>query len=401
MSNMVNKKVLYFTNLFPFFDDLQGGSFLTNRLKEMKSIGLSFKVYGIIPDDTLLVKMLKKRSGKKIYDASYTHFETEGINYEYLSIKRNIFNVFKERLQREKTFLEYNDLILNEIYNDIKNEDFQLIHAHGMYEPPAGLLAKHFSEKLKIPYIITCHGSDINYKMPLTPKLYVDTFEHAAKVIFVSNAILNKAKSYGYSGKNAVIIPNGVNIDLFKMLDKEKIKQELHFTRKVVGFVGNLLPVKRADQLPEIFEEINQNFETDFLIIGEGRLKNKIKKDCRKKNLNVTFTGKLSHEKIPYYLNAMDGLILPSRNEGFPCVVLEAQACGVPVVGSNNGGISEAIGEGGIVVNEGENFEKRFADAVIKILEKPIDKNFLRNRATEYSWDNIVKKELEIYQNIS
>ena len=396
----MNKKVLYFTNLFPFFDDLQGGSFLTNRLKEMKEKNLSFKVYGIIPDDTVLVKMLKKRSGKKIYDTSYTHFETEGIDYEYLSIKRNIFNVFKERLQREKTFLEYNELIFNQIYNNVKRENFQLIHAHGMYEPPAGLIAKHFSEKLKIPYIITCHGSDVNYKMPLTPKLYIDTFEQAAKVIFVSNAILNKAKSYGYSGKNAGIIPNGVNIDLFKMLDKEKIKQELHFTKKVVGFVGNLLPVKRADKLPEIFEEINQNFETDFLIIGEGRLKNKIEKNCRKKNLNITFTGKLPHEKISYYLNAMDVLILPSRNEGFPCVVLEAQACGVPVVGSNNGGIPEAIGEGGIVVNEGENFEKRFAEGVIKMLKNPIDKNFLRNRATEYSWNNITKMEFDIYQNL-
>ncbi len=396
----MNKKVLYFTNLFPFFDDLQGGSFLTNRLKEMKEKNLSFKVYGIIPDDTVLVKMLKKRSGKKIYDTSYTHFETEGIDYEYLSIKRNIFNVFKERLQREKTFLEYNELIFNQIYNNVKRENFQLIHAHGMYEPPAGLIAKHFSEKLKIPYIITCHGSDVNYKMPLTPQLYIDTFEQAAKVLFVSNAILNKAKSYGYSGKNAVIIPNGVNIDLFKMLDKEKIKQELHFIRKVVGFVGNLLPVKRADKLPEIFEEINQNFETDFLIIGEGRLKNKIEKNCRKKNLNITFTGKLPHEKISYYLNAMDVLILPSRNEGFPCVVLEAQACGVPVVGSNNGGIPEAIGEGGIVVNEGENFEKRFAEGVIKILKNPIDKNFLRNRATEYSWNNITKMEFDIYQNL-
>ncbi|MBP8945608.1 MAG: hypothetical protein KBG25_06910, partial [Paludibacteraceae bacterium] len=68
---------------------------------------------------------------------------------------------------------------------------------------------------------------------------------------------------------------------------------------------------------------------------------------------------------------------------------------------SNNGGIPEAIGEGGIVVNEGENFEKRFAEGVIKILKNPIDKNFLRNRASEFSWDNIVKKELEIYQNIS
>ena len=51
-------------------------------------------------------------------------------------------------------------------------------------------------------------------------------------------------------------------------------------------------------------------------------------------------------------------MILPSRNEVWPCVVLEAQACGVPVVGSSNGGIPEAIGDGGIVIEEGEDFDK-------------------------------------------
>jgi len=79
-------------------------------------------------------------------------------------------------------------------------------------------------------------------------------------------------------------------------------------------------------------------------------------------------------------MNAMDVMILPSRNEGFGAVIIEAQACGVPVVGSSNGGIPEAIGDGGIVVEEGENFEKRFAEAVINFLENPIDSNYIREK---------------------
>jgi len=116
--------------------------------------------------------------------------------------------------------------------------------------------------------------------------------------------------------------------------------------------------------------------------------------------LKVKFVGRVPNDEVPYYMNAMDVMILPSRNEGWPCVVLEAQACGVPVVGSSNGGIPEAIGDGGIAVEEGENFEKRFAEAVINLLENPIDSNCIREKALEYSWENIVKKEVKVYEEV-
>jgi len=63
--------------------------------------------------------------------------------------------------------------------------------------------------------------------MQLSPELYIDVFENAAKVVFVSNAILERAKDYGYSGNNAIVSPNGVDLDNFKLLDKNKIKLEL------------------------------------------------------------------------------------------------------------------------------------------------------------------------------
>lgn len=99
-------------------------------------------------------------------------------------------------------------------------------------------------------------------------------------------------------------------------------------------------------------------------------------------------------------MNAMDVMILPSRNEGFGAVVIEAQSCGVPVVGSDNGGIPEAVGNGGIIVKEGDYFEKRFATAVIELLDNPIDSETLRQRSLSFSWQNIVNKELEIYEKL-
>lgn len=397
---MSNKNFLIFTNLFPYFNDTQGGSFITNRLMIFKSLNIDFNVYAIIPDDTYFVKLLKKYSGKKIFDNTKNNFELNGINYNYIKIHRNLLNVIKERTIREKIFLQYSNHILKILYDQIKNQNYNLIIAHGMYDPPAGLIAKIFSEKLNIPYIVNCQGSDINYKMQLSPELYIDVFENAAKVVFVSNAILERAKDYGYSGNNAIVSPNGVDLDNFKLLDKNKIKIELGLKNKVVGFVGNLLPVKRADKLPEIFYEINKQKEVDFLVVGDGPLKKEIEQRCKEKNLNVLFTGKIPHDEIPKYMNAMDVMILPSRNEGFGAVVIEAQSCGVPVVGSDNGGIPEAVGNGGIIVKEGDYFEKRFATAVIELLDNPIDSETLRQRSLSFSWQNIVNKELDIYEKL-
>jgi glycosyltransferase involved in cell wall biosynthesis len=398
--NMPDKNFLIFTNLFPYFNDTQGGSFITNRLMIFKSLNINFNVYALIPDDTFFVKMLKKYSGKKIFDDPKTNFEIHEINYNFITIHRNLLNVIKERTIREKIFLKYSDNILNQLYDQVKNRNYNLIIAHGMYDPPAGLIAKYFSEKLKIPYVVNCQGSDINYKMRLSPELYIDVLENAAKVIFVSNAILEKAKSFGYSGNNATVSPNGVDLDNFKPLNKEKIKLDLELRNEVVGFVGNLLPVKRADKLPEIFEKISKHRKVDFLVVGDGPLRKDIEKRCKEKNINVIFTGKIPYDDIPKYMNAMDVMILPSRNEGFGAVIIEAQACGVPVVGSDNGGIPEAIGDGGIIVKDRDNFEMRLAEAVLKILDNPLNKDILRQRALNYSWDNIVQKELEIYEKI-
>lgn len=90
-----------------------------------------------------------------------------------------------------------------------------------------------------------------------------------------------------------------------------------------------------------------------------------------------------------------------SRSEGWPCVVWEAQACGACVVGSSNGGISEAIGFEECVIEEGESFEKRFGNKVVQILENGYNSRELIQRAKEYTWKKIVEREIRmIYEEI-
>ena len=394
-------RLLFLTNLLPSPHNPTGGIFITNRLKTLQNFDMNFDVYGITYKDTFGVKLLKRILSSTNGNVTDSFYEVNGVKYKYATLCRNVIDIFNSIVLKKSNQIKDSKEIAEDLFYKIRDNEFDIIHAHGMYGPPAGVVAKILSEKLSVPYVITCHGSDINLAMPRAKELYVDVLENAAKVIFVSDALLNKAKSLGYAGENSVVIPNGIEPDFFKPLDKEKIKKEVGLSKKVVGFVGGLKKVKRADKLPAIFSYISSIYDAEFLVVGDGELRKGIENECKKRKLKVKFVGSVSHEEVPYYMNAMDVMILPSRNEGFGAVVIEAQGCGVAVVGSGNGGIPEAIGDGGIVVEEGEeDFEKRFAQSVVKLLEDPIDGSYLRKRALGFSWENIVEKEIEVYNEV-
>ncbi len=392
--------MLVITNLFPYPGNETRGNFITNRLKALKKFNVDFNVFGTISQDSVFAKVFRKITGSARQEKYGDYYEIDGIRYDYLSFDRRLYDIFSEYVLKKDYTLEYAKELANKKYKSFVQEKYDLIHAHGMYTPPAGLVAKLLSQKLNIPYVVTCHGSDINLLMENAKELYIDVLGNADKVIFVSNALLNKAKSLSYSGTNAVVIPNGIDPKIFKPLDKEKIKRELGLNKKVVGYVGNLKYVKRADKFSEIFENIALKQEVEFLVVGDGELRENVEKECKQKSLKVKFVGRVPNDEVPYYMNAMDVMILPSRNEGFGAVVIGAQACGVPVVGSSNGGIPEAIGDGGMAVEEGEDFEKRFADAVVELLKNPINSSYLRERALGFSWENIVKKEVKVYEEV-
>jgi len=343
-----------------------------------------------------------KYLGKTCYETC-NQWNLDGINYTYCTLRRNLFTVFLQ-----KTFPEQNMRLEKQIcHNILKQFDLHkldLVHAHGMYEVAAGNVARLISERTGIPYVITLHGSDVNIVMRKRTANYVDTLENASKCIFVSNALLKKAKSFGYSGRNGIVIPNGYDTKIFYPMDKDTVRNNLGVYRpnlKYVGFVGNLNKVKRADKLPSIFWEIQKRVQdVTFIVVGDGPLRKKVELDTA--GLNVVFTGRKPQEEVAKWMNAMDIMVLPSRSEGFGAVAVEAQACGTIVVGSSNGGIPEAVGFEQCIVQEGYDFEKRFADKVVELLKTNQDalRNQIMLRAKQFTWESIVSREIEVYKEV-
>jgi teichuronic acid biosynthesis glycosyltransferase TuaC len=376
------------------------GVFISYRIKSAINQGNKYSLIFLNEEYDCLYSALRKLWGqddgkKKIPP----HIVQNDVEWTAISYKTNIADLLYKNLLK-KRYLRYKcKKIAREITYQVDFSQYDAIHCHWAH--PEGYIGSQISRKTNLPLIITCHGSDIHTnpsQNTLIKQLTVEAITNADKVIFVSNFLLKTAQGLGYSGENSVVIPNGVDTSLFTIQDRELQKKKHGMSGKVVGFVGDLKAVKRADKLPEIFKKIQEKQKNvEFLIVGDGEFRKLINEECNKLAMRVKFVGTIQPHLVPQYINAMDLLILPSRNEGWPCVVLESQACGVPVIGSDNGGIPEAIGDGGEVVKNGEEFEMRFAEAVVRSLDRKWDREALRQRAMKYDWSSTVNDEIMVY----
>jgi len=286
------------------------------------------------------------------------------------------------------------------IINRLK--EFDLISAHSFL---AGEIALELYKKYSIPYCITWHGSDI-HSMPFASDYFYfrikEIIENASVNFFVSKALMHKSNEITEKGRKSVLY-NGVSDIFSKYSDAKRcnIRESyaLNKDNKIIAFVGNLIPVKNASLLPAIFKEILTLIQSgiEFWIIGDGSLRSAINDESIKLGISsdVKFFGDVPHSQMPDLMNCIDLLILPSKNEGLPLVTVEASKCGAMVIGSDVGGISEAIGKQN-VVPLGDDFVKRFARRCIDALNG--DYMFFTNDYLD--WNKTALQELVIYSNL-
>jgi teichuronic acid biosynthesis glycosyltransferase TuaC len=281
------------------------------------------------------------------------------------------------------------------VIDSLPDVKFGVIHAHGMYLPPAGAVAQRVSRHLGVPYVISLHGSDVNLARGRRAAILRSAVRGAAATSFVSGALHERARSLGVMPSRSAVIPNGVDVDSFSPGSGRSKKCEAGSQIPVVGFLGNLNTLKGADLVPEIVKlVVRSGCRARFVVAGAGELSDVLKRNCE--GLPVDIIGRLRPAQVPDYLRGLDLLIVPSRSEGWPTVVLEAHSCGVRVLGSDAGGTPEAIGDVRFVVHRGPDFELRFAKRLIAMIECRADVMELRRRALKFSWTEIASREAEM-----
>jgi glycosyltransferase involved in cell wall biosynthesis len=226
----------------------------------------------------------------------------------------------------------------------------------------------------------------------------------ADKIIIYSRALVKDMNIEKYQHK--IIISHEHFIDFTKFRIYEKINDRL----SVIGYIGRLSGEKGIlNMIMAIPHVLRQNNSISFIVCGEGELASKIMKFIRKEHLkgHVTLAGPIPHEDVPQYLNKMKLLVLPSYTEGLPNIVLEAMACGTPVLATPVGAIPDIVkdNETGFLLKS--NDPRHIAERIIELINKPelLEKvsvnayNFVRENfsyeKTLESWRRILS-ELEL-----
>lgn len=215
-----------------------------------------------------------------------------------------------------------------------------LLHAHFATEPTAA--AREWARELGTPFTFTAHGYDI-FRKP--PKDFAERAGEAAAVITVSRANADHIeRTFAVPREKLRLIPCGVDTDLFKPISPRADNEA-----PIVLCVARHVAVKNLSLLLRALGLLAE-WKADFraILIGDGPCHEELKGLARDLALNqrVEFAGAATQDEVLRRLQRADIAVLSSLNEGMPVSLMEAAACGVPVVATAVGGIPELVRDG-------------------------------------------------------
>jgi len=280
--------------------------------------------------------------------------------------------------------------------------DFDIIDAHFCY--PDGVAAIWLAKQLNKPVVVSALGSDINvyrhYKYP--NKYLLKWLPQADAISAVCQTLLNNIADMNIHNKHQLVLRNGVDLELFKPIEKADtdIENVNNKVSKSLVIVGNLVDVKQHALLIDAMLLLP---EFTLKIIGNGSLKAELmdKVNQLKLSKKISFLGRLKQPDMIPHIQTAGALILCSKSEGWANVLLEAMACGTPVVATAVGGTPEVITKESQGVLVSNHTPKALAHGVLSLFKCYPNRNKVREYAEQFSWDETSDKKIQLFKQLT
>lgn len=386
-------KILSITTLYPNAERPTFGVFVENRLRKLaERPDVQLRVVAPVPwfpfrqavfgqyGNYARIPAAERRHGIDVSHPRYVQLPKIGIHLSPFSLYICLINHVREIVRREG--------------------DFDLIDAHVYY--PDGIAAALLARTLGKPVAVTARGTDLNLypkRYPLVGRMIARTARRVDASITVCAALKDALIELGADPENVHVMRNGVDLELFRPIDRKTARSHWQSRRHTLLSVGHLIERKGHDLVIQALEHLP---DVDLIIAGDGPERPRLERLATRLDVaeRVRFAGVIAHQDLPGLYSAADALVLASSREGWPNVLLEALACGTPVIASRNWGTPEIVSapEAGLLVDE--RTPEMIALAVRQLLQTLPDRAETRRFAEAFSWDATTNAQLRLFSSL-
>jgi D-inositol-3-phosphate glycosyltransferase len=293
---------------------------------------------------------------------------------------------------------------------------YQAVHSHYWL---SGWIGQHLGAIWRVPRVITFHtlgliklqsraGEAEPVRRQETER---DLMASATRIIAYSpHERDSMVRLYGADPGKILLIPCGVDLQMFRPLDQHTVRDRLGLDgEKVLLFVGRIEPLKGLELLIHATAQMDTCQPLRVLVVGGGLEHDpeveRMRELARRLEISeiVDFIGRVDHEELPVYYNAADVCVVPSFYESFGLAALESMACGTPVVATRVGGLSTIVQHGHTGYLKSWRCPEAFAGSLEMIISNRRLQQSMghaaRRRAEGMSWDAVAARVAEVYES--
>jgi glycosyltransferase involved in cell wall biosynthesis len=273
-----------------------------------------------------------------------------------------------------------------------------IVLAYWVY--PDGEAAVRVADALGVPCVVGALGSDIHVRSGISERLTRNVIARCDVLLTVSDAMRRYAiDRFGARPDRVHTITNGFNTSVFRPIERSDARAAIGVSNsaELIVYVGRLVVAKGLVELVNAFDQVaSLRKNAQLVMIGDGQMRERLETivAATRHRERISILGSVSHDLVARWICASNLLTLPSWSEGYPNVIVEALACGRPVVATHVGGIPEIVSpDNGILIEPKD--VKALENALSEALQRTWDAAAIA-ATMQRTWEDVASDTLKV-----